>query len=71
MGTMAIVTQAESAPAVVRWSARFAKMRGDSLTVIGCLFDQPITAAAPVNLEQPGRLFRNFRKGKSIFCVPA
>lgn len=53
MGTMAIVTQAESAPAVVRWAARFAKMRGDSLTVLGCLFGQPIMAAAPVNLEQP------------------
>ena len=53
MSTMAVVTQAESAAAVVRWVARFAKMRGDSLTVIGCLFGQPIVPAAPVNLEQP------------------
>ena len=53
MSTMAVVTQAESAPAVIRWAARFAKMRGDSLTVIGCLFGQPITAAAPVNTEHP------------------
>jgi hypothetical protein len=28
-------------------------MRGDSLTVIGCLFGQPITAAAPINPEHP------------------
>jgi hypothetical protein len=41
MSTMAVVTQAESAPAVIRWAARFAKIRGDSLTVIGCLLGQP------------------------------
>ena len=53
MSTMAVVARTESAPAVVRWAARFAKMRGDSLTVIGCLFGQPITAAAPINPEHP------------------
>ena len=28
-------------------------MQGGALTVISCFFDQPITAATPVNLEQP------------------
>jgi uncharacterized hydrophobic protein (TIGR00271 family) len=53
MSTMVVVTQAESATAVVRWAARFAKMRNDSLTVLCCLSGQPIMPSAPVNLDQP------------------
>jgi uncharacterized hydrophobic protein (TIGR00271 family) len=50
MSTMAVVTQAKTAPAVIRWAARFAKMRDDSLTVLCCLFGEPVM---PVASEQP------------------
>ena len=53
MNTMAVVTQAETAPSVIRWAARFAKMRGDSLTVLCFLFGEPAVPATPVNFEQP------------------
>ena len=42
MSTMAVVTQAETAQAVIRWAARFAKMRDDSLTVFCCLIGTPV-----------------------------
>ncbi|MBW2410343.1 MAG: universal stress protein, partial [Deltaproteobacteria bacterium] len=49
MTTMAVVTQENSAPAVVRWAARFAQMRGDTLIVIYCLIeDQPQIPLTPV-----------------------
>ena len=52
MSTMAVVTQTESAPAVIRWAARFAKMREDSLTVLCFLFGEAVMPATPVNLDQ-------------------
>jgi uncharacterized hydrophobic protein (TIGR00271 family) len=53
MATMAVVTQAETAPAVIRWTARFSKMRDDSLTVLCCLIGDPVTPVAPVDSESP------------------
>ena len=53
MSTMAVVTQAKSAAAVIRWAARFAEMRNDSLTVLCCEFGQQVMPATAVNLKQP------------------
>ena len=53
MGTMAVITQAKSAAAVVRWAARFAKMHKDSLTVLCCLFGEPVTPIAPIDSKLP------------------
>ena len=54
MSTMVVVSQAESAAAVVRWAARFAKMRNNSLTVLCCLFGDPVKPVARFDLESPG-----------------
>jgi uncharacterized hydrophobic protein (TIGR00271 family) len=48
MNTMAVVTQADSAVAVVRWAARLAKMRDESLIVLCCIFAEPILPPEPV-----------------------
>jgi uncharacterized hydrophobic protein (TIGR00271 family) len=48
MNTMAVVTQADSAVAVVRWAARLAKMREESLIVLCCVFAEPILPPEPV-----------------------
>ena len=53
MSTMAVVTQAKSAAAVIRWAARFAEMRNDALTVLCCEFGQQVMPATAVNLKQP------------------
>ena len=52
MSTMAVVTQAKSAAAVIRWAARFAKIRNDALTVLCCEFGQQVMPATPVDLQQ-------------------
>jgi hypothetical protein len=53
MTTMAVVTLEKSAPALVRWAARFERMRGDALTVFCCLMDnEPLLAPAPLE-EHP------------------
>jgi len=50
---MVIVTQAESTTALVRWAARLAIMRGESLTVICCLLGEPILPLEPVSAKHP------------------
>lgn len=52
MSTMAVVTQAETAQAVIRWAARFAKMRDDSLTVFCCLIGAPDRFAARSSIDR-------------------
>jgi uncharacterized hydrophobic protein (TIGR00271 family) len=53
MNTMVVVTQAESATPLVRWAARFAQMRKTPLTVLCCLFGEPILPIEPVTAEHP------------------
>ena len=53
MNTMVVVTQAESATALVRWAARLAKMRGESLTVLCCLLGEPVLPLEPVSAKHP------------------
>ncbi len=49
---MAVVTQVNSAAAVVRWAARFAQIRADALIVLCCLIeDQPVRAPTPVEKQ--------------------
>jgi uncharacterized hydrophobic protein (TIGR00271 family) len=50
---MVVVTQAESATALVRWAARLAKMREESLTVLCCLLGEPILPMEPVSAKHP------------------
>jgi len=61
MNTMAVVTQVDSAVAVVRWAARLAKMRDESLIVLCCIFAEPILPPEPVtemDREGPEELIR-------------
>ena len=53
MSTMAVVTQAETAPAIIRWAARFARMRKEKLTVFCSLIGTPKIPTTPVNSAQP------------------
>jgi uncharacterized hydrophobic protein (TIGR00271 family) len=53
VNTMVVVTQAESATALVRWAARLAKMRGENLNVLCCLLGEPILALEPVSAKHP------------------
>ena len=53
MNTMVVVTQAESATALVRWAARLAIMRGESLTVLCCLLGEPTLPLEPVTAKHP------------------
>ena len=53
MITMVVVTQAESATALVRWAARLAKMREESLTVLCCLLGEPVLPIEPVGTKYP------------------
>ena len=53
MSTMAVVTQAETAPAIIRWAARFARIRDDNLTVFCSLIGTPQIPTTPVNPAQP------------------
>jgi len=50
---MVVVTQTESATALVRWAARLAKMRGETLTVLCCLLGEPILPLEPVGAKHP------------------
>jgi uncharacterized hydrophobic protein (TIGR00271 family) len=50
---MVVITQAESATALVRWAARLAKMREESLTVLCCLLGEPILPLEPVGAKYP------------------
>ena len=50
---MVVVTQAESTTALVRWAARLAVMRGESLTVLCCLLGEPILPLEPVSAKHP------------------
>ena len=50
---MVVVTQTESATALVRWAARLAKVRGETLTVLCCLLGEPIFPLEPVSTEHP------------------
>ena len=51
MNTMVVITQAESATALVRWAARLAKMREESLIVLCCIFTEPILPPEPVTAK--------------------
>ncbi|PNV85654.1 MAG: hypothetical protein C0610_10680 [Desulfobacteraceae bacterium] len=53
MNTMVVVTQAESTTALVRWAARLAIMRGETLTVLCCLLGEPILPLEPVSAKHP------------------
>ena len=53
MNTMVVVTQTESATALVRWAARLAKMREESLTVLCCLLGEPLLPLEPVGAKYP------------------
>ncbi|MFA9434893.1 MAG: DUF389 domain-containing protein, partial [Deltaproteobacteria bacterium] len=53
VNTMVVVTQAESTTALVRWAARLAVMRGESLTVLCCLLGEPILPLEPVSAKHP------------------
>ena len=53
MNTMVVVTQAEAATALVRWAARLAKMREETLTVLCCLLGEPILPLEPVSAKHP------------------
>jgi uncharacterized hydrophobic protein (TIGR00271 family) len=48
---MVVITQAESATALVRWAARLAKMREESLIVLCCIFTEPILPPEPVTAK--------------------
>ncbi len=48
MSAMAVVTHAESATAVVRWAARLAEVRDESLTVLCCILAEPVLPPEPV-----------------------
>jgi len=50
---MVVVTQAESTTALVRWAARLAIMRGESLTVLCCPLGEPILPLEPVSAKHP------------------
>ena len=50
---MVVVTQAESTTALVRWAARLAIMRGETLTVLCCLLGEPILPLEPVSAKHP------------------
>jgi uncharacterized hydrophobic protein (TIGR00271 family) len=50
---MVVVTQAEAATALVRWAARLAKMREETLTVLCCLLGEPILPLEPVSAKHP------------------
>jgi uncharacterized hydrophobic protein (TIGR00271 family) len=50
---MVVVTQTESATALVRWAARLAKIRGETLTVLCCLLGEPILPLEPVSAKHP------------------
>jgi uncharacterized hydrophobic protein (TIGR00271 family) len=50
---MVVVTQAESATALVRWAARLARIRGETLTVLCCLLGEPILPLEPVSAKYP------------------
>lgn len=49
MNTMLVVSQPDSARALIRWGARFAQMRGGDLLVFCCLFDGPVLLPTPVD----------------------
>lgn len=51
MTTMAVVTMENSAPALLRWTARFARIRGGALIILCCLFDDQ-SPMAPTPVEQ-------------------
>jgi len=51
VNTMVVITQAESATALVRWAARLAKMREESLIVLCCIFTEPILPPEPVTAK--------------------
>jgi uncharacterized hydrophobic protein (TIGR00271 family) len=53
VNTMVVVTQVESAKALVRWAARLAKVRGETLTVLCCLLGEPIVPVESVSAEHP------------------
>jgi len=53
VNTMVVVTQAESTTALVRWAARLAIMRGETLTVLCCLLGEPILPLEPVSAKHP------------------
>jgi hypothetical protein len=53
MNTMVVLTQTESATALVRWAARFAQIRNTPLTVLCCLFGEPSLPIEPVTAEHP------------------
>ena len=53
MNTMVVLTQAESAMALVRWAARFAQMGNSPLSVLCCLFGEPTLPIEPVPAENP------------------
>jgi uncharacterized hydrophobic protein (TIGR00271 family) len=53
MNTMVVLSQKESATALVRWAARFAQIRNTHLTVLFCLFGEPSLPAEPVTAEHP------------------
>ncbi len=50
---MVVVTQAESTTALVRWAARLAIMRGETLTVLCCLLGEPVLPLEPVSAKHP------------------
>jgi len=50
---MVVVTQAEFTTALVRWAARLAIMRGETLTVLCCLLGEPILPLEPVSAKHP------------------
>ncbi|MGB6929692.1 MAG: DUF389 domain-containing protein, partial [Syntrophobacteria bacterium] len=50
---MVVVTQAESTTALVRWAARLAILRGETLTVLCCLLGEPILPLEPVSAKHP------------------
>jgi len=50
---MVVVTQAESTTVLVRWAARLAIMRGETLTVLCCLLGEPILPLEPVSAKHP------------------
>ncbi|UCG14746.1 MAG: DUF389 domain-containing protein [Deltaproteobacteria bacterium] len=52
MNTIVVVTQPESATALVRWAVRLAKMRGESLIVLCCFFGEPILPPEPVTAKE-------------------
>jgi hypothetical protein len=53
MNTLVVLTQAESAMALIRWAARFAQVSESPLTVLCTLFGEPILPIEPVTAEHP------------------